>query len=351
MKTTFLVEALDLTEAKIDSENRTIKDVVLIKEGMSQNRKFYTANALQNSVSVFENANAYADHMTPEQRKSGAARGILSTTGWYSNVRYVEGKLLADRHFSRNSAGEDVWRIAEDIVMGKAPATLAGLSINAIGQGVMKKFPDGEALEVATITKGHSVDDITTPAAGGGYTLTAGASGSLEEDYLKEITFEEWFEARPEFVKRVQGEMKTVRQDEAIKAAKAEADTLKVQLEDMQESLKAVQVERDAALVETQSTVRKLAIVELLAKVTLPRSFKDDLQKRLLALEENEWGAVIEMEIQKAKAANVLPRVTTTGADPTVHTRMVESVPSKPIVNWAEVDTPEKQKALLERKQ
>ena len=351
-KTVILAEALDLSESVVDTENRVIKGVVLIRAGMSMNKRFYTEKSLEEAVSVFDNSKAYADHPSKEDRVNRPERSIRDLSGWYSNVRYTEGKLIADRYFTRNQAGNDTWAIAEDIANKRAPSSLAGLSINAVGKGTMKKYGTEDALEVTNITAANSVDDVSQPSAKGSYLLTASYTDGLAEAYIKELTYEQWFESRPEFVKRVQGELKTVRQDDAVKAAKVEADSLKATLAELQESLDTMKAERDAALVEAQSTARKLVIVETLGKVTLPKSFKDDLQERLLTLDESEWSAVIEKEISKAKAANVLPRVTTTGANPSIHMQLTEAAPVKPKTNWANVDTPEKQKAVLEsRKQ
>jgi len=46
MTTKILLETLDLSEATFDSDARVIKGVVLIRAGMSQNRRYYGEDVL-----------------------------------------------------------------------------------------------------------------------------------------------------------------------------------------------------------------------------------------------------------------------------------------------------------------
>ncbi len=152
-----------------------IRGVVLIRAGMSKNRRFYGENVLQQAAPIFENSRAYANHPSKSESKDRPERSIRDLTGFYKNVVYENGLLKADRYFTRTAAGNDAWEIAQDIAKGIAPSDLAGLSINAVGTGKVDTFEDGEALRVEGITSAISVDDVSVPAAGGGYALTASA--------------------------------------------------------------------------------------------------------------------------------------------------------------------------------
>jgi hypothetical protein len=129
MTTQILIESLDLTEAQPHPDQRILRGVVLIRAGMSKNRRFYGESVLRDSASIFEGAKAYVNH--PARANARDARSIRDISGWYAGVHFENGALRADRHFTRNQAGEDVWAIAEEIVGGRAPASLAGLSNGA----------------------------------------------------------------------------------------------------------------------------------------------------------------------------------------------------------------------------
>jgi hypothetical protein len=299
MKAFLEAHACDLSEAQIDSEARVIKNVVLIRPGESKNKREYPEAVLQQAAPVFEGVKAYADHPTAQDLKQRRERSIREITGWYSNVRYEEGALRADRHFTRTQAGVDALAIAEDILSGRAPASLAGLSINAVGQA---RSRDDGGLVVEAITAAHSVDDVTTPAAGGTY-LAASSGDEILSAVLESLSFEEWFAMRPEYVKRVQNEMKTVRQDKAITEAKALADELSGSLKVEQAKAEALQAEIVAAREELMRVRRELAVNDALAKVkSLPAEWVKALREELMSSDPNEWEGIMAREKDKAQA-------------------------------------------------
>lgn len=318
MRTQIFIEALDLSEATINADNRVINGVVLIRAGKSANNRRYSESVLQNAASVFENSKAYANHPSRAEAKDRPERSIRDITGWYQNVRYESGRLIADRYFTRTQAGQDAWAIAEDVISQRAPANLAGLSINAVGTGKVVKEADGDVLEVESITHAISVDDVSSPAAGGGYVLVAANGDELTNAFWESLTFEDWFESKPQFVKRLQTEMKTIRQDDAIKAAKAEADRNIQALHDAQQAIQALEAEREAARQSEAEARRELAIERALAKAQLPASWKADLRQQLQEADTEAWSVIIEREIKKAKSAG--SKVTVTGAGQQVQT-------------------------------
>jgi hypothetical protein len=306
-KTIVLAEALDLSEAQFDTENRVLRNVVLIKAGKSLNKRYYSEAALQNAVSVFEGSKAFDSHAKGERR-------VGELTGYYENVRYDSGKLIADRRFLPTNAGKDVMAVVSAIISEGAPRNLAGLSINAVGTGKMGKYDGEDMLGVESITSANSVDDVVSPAAGGGYTLTASTGDELANAYIAALTYEEWFESRPEFIKRVQNEMKAVRQDEAVKVATANADTLQTALNEAQSQLETLKNERDAALVEAGSKARELALEKTFRKVSLPLAVESDLRERLMESAPEKWLTIISGERTKLTALGLKPRVAVTGA-------------------------------------
>lgn len=271
-KAIVLAEALDLSEAQFDTENRVLRNVILIRSGKSLNKRNYPEAVLQSAVSVFEGSKAFDSHAKGERR-------VGELTGYYQNVRYEEGTLKADRYFLPTTAGKDVMAVVEAI-KGGAPRTLAGLSINAVGTGKVQKIDGEDVLNVESITAANSVDDVVSPAAGGTY-LTASTGDEMAKAFIDALTFEEWFEARPEYIKRVQGEMKTVRQDDALKAAKAEAETAQQALSEAQNTVTSLTEQNTKLETDNEILRRELALEKALGKVQLPLSWKTSLRNRL----------------------------------------------------------------------
>ena len=336
MNTNFLTERVDLSEAQIDADARMVRDVVLIRAGMSKNRRNYSEAVLLAAAPVFEGTKAYDGHET-------RARRVAETTGYYKNVRYIEGKLMADRYFTRTQAGNDVYAVVEDILSGRAPASLAGLSINAVGKGKTVKHADGDFLDVESITAANSVDDVDSPAAGGTY-LAAGEGDALTQAFFQAMSIEEWTQARPDYTERLQKEWKNMRETEAVKAAKAEADHNREALTEANASIEQLNADLEAAQQATAAVRREAAVDVLLAKSALPETWKSDLRTALLEAGPENWDGILERELRKAKAAGHT-RVPVSGADQQVHEPV--QTQRRQLPRYAEVRTPEEHAAYL----
>lgn len=252
--------------------------------------------------------------------KDRPERSVREITGWLSNVTYESGSLMATRHFTRTQAGNDSWALVQDIREGRAPASLMGASINAIGTGKREKLEGEDVLVVEAITGVNSVDDVTSPAAGGGWErLMASAPDDLALQVLNALDYQEWIEARPDYTDRLKNEWKQHRQTEALKAANAVADDLRTALTEAKTEIEGLKVERDAARTEVFAARRELAIERALQKVVLKASWKDSLRHDLSRTPEDEWGALIEREISKARTSNARPTISVTGAGQQVY--------------------------------
>lgn len=355
MKTTILREAIDLTEARLDTSERLLRGVTLIRAGMSKNRRHYPAEVLERAAPIFEGVKAYDSHVK-------GARKLAEITGWYRNVRYDAGALKADRYFSRTTAGQNVMAIVEDILAGVAPASLAGLSINAVGAGTAQKFADGDALNVESITAATSVDDVDEPAAGGTYLAASADGDALAADLLAALTFEEWFAARPEFIRRVHNELKQVRLDETTKAATAEADRkvkaadvearqAQAALREAQERIEVLTTAREAAVAMEAAARRELTLERLLGSAKLPADLKAELRKQLSESDESRWQGILDytlLTVQKAGGA----RVAVSGADQQVQrpAAITERRDDAAPIDMTRFNTPEKLAAELARR-
>ncbi len=345
-KTTIFTEAIDLTEAQLDTDNRVLRGVVLIRAGASANGREYPASVLQNSVGVFEEVSAFMNHPTKEQIKSGDGRGMQEFTGVYKNVRFENNMLVADRVFSKNAAGQDALAIAEDVVSGVLPRSAVGLSINAMGRA---RKTDNKVI-VEAITAAESVDDVVRPAAGGSYLESAGdgLAAAYEAAFIEGLTYEQWLALREEFPARFRKEHRQVRRTTRLAEVTEARDRYKARCETLQAEKKSFQEARDAALAEAAVAKRVVLVMETLAKVTLPTSWRDSLRNRLLEAEPDTWDAIIADEQTKAQDAGVKVRPTVTGSGQRVMT-VVETRQGPPAVNWSQVKTPEDQARVLQK--
>lgn len=347
MSTQVLIEALDLTEAQLDTDNRTARQV-LIRAGRSANGRVYSEEVLQNAAPLFEGVKTYANHPSRSERRDRPERSTRDITGWITGVEYREGALYGTRHFARTQAGQDTWALVEDVVNKRAPASLVGASINAIGKA--SKNADGWLVE--SIDAVHSVDDVTTPAAGGGFVpLGESASGDLTAALLGEVTYQEWFEANPDYTKRLQKEMKATRQTNVVKAAKAEADQLRQALTEAQDQ--NTQLEADVARLtaETEQLRRDVTLEQALRRVNLPGVWEESLRKRLAGAPVEDWASIIDEERTKASAAGATrQRVQVRESGARVHQTPTFTQPNTQAAirrQLAEADSPEEQARLL----
>lgn len=343
MKTTIFTEAIDLTEASFDPANRVLRDVVLIRAGESKNKRTYPEAVLQSATSIFEGVSAFTDHPDKKQR---IGRSIHEFSGVYKNVRYEGGMLKADRYFSKNAAGDAMLAIAEDVVSGAVPRTAVGLSINAAGKA--KAGTDG-GLIIEAITYAESVDDVVNPAAGGSYAESDTRGDGLLSALLQEMTFEEWYQARPEYAERVKNEMKTVRQDKALTEAQALAERLAGELESAQTALRTLEAARVAEADTVTTLRRELALERVLSRVKLPDDWMKNLREELPKRETSEWADYLDREQKKARAAGHRPAIQ--GAGQQVHTPLTAPLkPADPLAaarkRLAEAKTPEELRAI-----
>lgn len=308
MQTSIFRESLDLSESEYLGEQRMLRNVILIRSGMSLNRRLYSERVLMDAAPLFEGAKAYDGH--------DRDRKVSQLTGWYSNVRFEDGALRADRHFTQNDAGRNVMSVVTDIVDRRAPSKLAGLSISAVGKAkfVRGKTNDEDYAEVESITAAESVDDVTEPAAGGAYTLVAGMAGGLATELLKAFEFEEYIEARPDYVARLKKEWSTVRQTEALKAAQAESEIAVAGLDEARAQLDRMTAVAEAAILERDKARRELKVADLLATAKLPAKWKTDLRAQLTEADPDRWADIISAEQRKAEAANYKPRPEVSGS-------------------------------------
>ena len=282
-----LNEALDWPDAHLEPDARSVPQV-LIRAGWSRNGRYYSAEVLRAAAPLFEGVRAFADHPTPAELRARTVRSVRHITGWFSDVHFVDGALRGTRHFSRNSAGEDARRLVLDILAGDAPASLIGGSINAVGQAVKGTGPDGvEGMIVEEITAAHSIDDVTLPAAGGGFEpLTAAEEPGLVAAVLEGLSFDDLDAARPDLVQQART---------AAQSGEAASD------EAAFHEAAALRTENAALHAALEQQVRASALERALRAARLPLHWEAELREQLLAVEAERWPDLIAREQRKAR--------------------------------------------------
>ena len=296
-KTLVFVETLDLAEAVIDNDAQTVRQRI-IRPGRSANGRVYGADVLQRATALFEGVKTFADHPSAGERRDRPERSVRQITGWLDGVEYHEDGIYAVRHFTRNHAGQDTWALVRDIVEGRAPATLLGGSINAVGRA--SKGDDGDLI-VESIEAVHSVDDVTTPAAGGGFLPLVAGADDLTAQLLSALTYDEFIAARPEFVERLKREQKAVRQTEAVAAALNERDQARVALVEAEGQMKA-QADKVTALEAKLAKLRgelarkglEVELERAFRKVALPVPIENELREEIAASDPARWHAPLQ---------------------------------------------------------
>ena len=148
-----ILEAADSTGAEWD--------VLLVKRGWSLNKNYYPLEVLHRDYAVFEGVPVYAasgpDHNSTE-------RGVRAIAGWVHDVNPhpmgAGGKVhLSDMQL--REAIRDAW--------SHGKRNLFGLSIRADGDGQIGEAEGSRGRLISALTKGHSVDIVCHPSAGGGF--------------------------------------------------------------------------------------------------------------------------------------------------------------------------------------
>ena len=300
-KTRYFAELINLTEAALDAEGRKAR-VTLIAPGWSSNGRYYSRETLKAAAGLFEGVRAYRDHPGKQDGANRPERSIADLVGVYENVKVADtGAIQADFIVE----DEATWN---KLAFAAAHPNYLGVSINALGVTASGEAEGRKGVIVEAIEKANSVDVVTTPAAGGRIErLLMADDDSYTRDLLAAMPLVELKdtlrEARPDLLDSYRKEWKVARDSEAVKSARAEGDAHKAKLAEAKGQLKAAQeklaeVEAKFAAASKESAVDKL----LSGAAHLPDKWRADLRSQLLEADPKEWAAIVEREIEKAKA-------------------------------------------------
>lgn len=312
-RTGFWAELADLREASVDADGATIRNVTLIRPGFSTNadkagrHRYYPADTLRAAVRHFEGARAYINHPSRSGAQDLPERSVLDIAGYWENVKASDdGRITGDLRVV-GRAGADVLPLMTEAITRKPG--LVDVSINALGTTKIGEAEGRKAVIVEAIVGANSVDIVTTGAAGGTFAgaLLASDGDGFTRQLLGALTFEEWREARPEFLDKLKTEWRTVRNDQALTEARAEIDKLKTQAATLEAQHRAESAEL--------ADLRRGALADrLLAESKLPHHVRAQARNDVLAgNDEAGMRAVVAREAKKYASAPK-PPVTVNGA-------------------------------------
>jgi hypothetical protein len=157
--------------------------VCIISEGPGNlaDRHWYTREAIESGVAVFEGAKAFADHPSRREEIELPERSVRQLIGHFEKCAVESGRdgraaLMAD--LVLNPADSDLMRHVRGLIREAADhAALypdmqphSGLSINADGEDAPAEINGEQWNAVTRLTAAISADVVTFPAARGGWT-------------------------------------------------------------------------------------------------------------------------------------------------------------------------------------
>lgn len=182
-KVASVIVASQIIEAVAGAQGREW-DVILIEKGLSLNGNYYPDSTLKTSIPLFEGAYAYADHATVADRISRPERSVKDKVGRFKSIEY--GSFLVGGHTVEGLKARfkviAPWlrEVLKEAVEAGEPDFL-GFSIDAEGHVGKRPF-DGKSVNwVEQITTVHSVDVVTSPAAGGRILRLVASTGAATD--------------------------------------------------------------------------------------------------------------------------------------------------------------------------
>jgi len=204
---------LPFSEANIDRDNNIIRNICLLTSE-SRNGRVYLPQAIEQAAALFEGVKAFANH--PLKSERGEVRDVQDLIGKCKNVRYSQGKLMADLFVLESHSG---WVFP----LATQTPELVGISINA--QGKIRKVNGKDVVE--EIVEVRSVDLVSEPAAT--KNLFEDVVSNDEAEFYTGLTVEKLRQNRPDLVDEMLMEKDTVINQfkEEIQALKDELNSYK----------------------------------------------------------------------------------------------------------------------------
>lgn len=298
------------------SPSGDIWKVMIIEEGLSKNGKFYSQEALQKAVPLFEKSKVcfyewkdkHYDHIPLSIEKIRPEGFPLQTAGYLDNVKYetvkVEGRevtgLTGSLHLlEENSKVQELKQVLVN-AWQKGLKNLFGLSINAEGPSSVRMLNGQPVTVVEAITRVFSTDFVTQPAAGGGLLQiieSLNLKGGVEQMFKKFLeALKAWNSKLLESI-----DIANITEEEVVsifeslvKEAKAKNSDKISELEAIVGKMKDNKYEEAETLLNTMSKIKEISEADLLTMD--PKMMTPEQKKKRAELEKAQ--AVASKEAQ-----------------------------------------------------
>lgn len=260
--------------------------VMIIEEGLSKNGKYYTKEALQKSIPLFEKSKVcfyewkdkHFDHIPLSIEKIRPEGFPLQTAGYLDNVKYetikVDGRevtgLTGSLHLlEENSKVKELKQMLMN-AWQKGLKNFLGLSINAEGPSSVRMLNGQPITVVDRISKVFSTDFVTQPAAGGELLKiieSLNQKGGLEQMFKKILeALKAW---KPKLLESIDVENITEEEvlsifDSVLKEAKEKKSNKAKELEAIVEKLKAKKYDEAEQLLSAVIKMKEMTDEDLL---------------------------------------------------------------------------------------
>lgn len=179
------------------SEGENKFPFLIIQEGLSANRKLYTAEALRRGAGLFNNTPIYLDHPNGVHEGRPQPRRFEDKVGFWSDAKFVSanknhpaGIIATANIFTESAHPWLAGRIREAIESGKPETVGVSIYVDIEAQPVRDE-EHGVIYKVLELTNARSADLVAEPAAGGRVLVTAESLMEVGQNTMvEETTFE-----------------------------------------------------------------------------------------------------------------------------------------------------------------
>lgn len=294
------------SESVQESESGFKVPVVIIKQGLGnlRDKNYYSKEAIESGVKIYEGAKAYLDHPTPSQEREQPNRSVKELCGHYENCKVdtlKNGLVALKANFVPLQSDEKLKSLIKHAVehAKKYPdRPLMGISINGDGEGetlpydefLKRAAPSKEELAKIEEVKGQAINYITklTNCVSADLVTEAGAGGGFKENNKvqktkgeKMLSFIKKFAAAlsPEDRKLVEQEMEKEfkKEGEVEKKEADEAAALEAEAKGLAGHLMAVKKEMKKGEQESEEAYEEKCMGEALKKM---KQAKQEAEKK-----------------------------------------------------------------------
>lgn len=321
-------DLFDINEAEFEVEENTGRlrcKTTILKAGRSKNPRNYREEAVRKAAEdgTFTGLRMFVNHseQPPLKRSLTEMVSAVESTSYDSEKKAIIGEV---EFFNK-----DFYEFA------KRAKSYMGTSINALARGNRVRQPNGEVIEdITEIVKGHSVDWVIFPAAGGEIQQFLESEGAEEvewdkitlEDLQKNLSPALWDEIEKAIVEKEKGPEDLLESPEPTSPDNLDAK--------IAEAIK--KYEEEKAQEAAEAAARSAHLEDVVGKSGLP----EPTRRRLVAqfatvptLEDVKIAEAIQLAKEELTAAGAGPHIT--GMGPSEGTAAISDHPAGILVSEA----------------